>query len=177
MIRRPRRALAASLTALVGLALCALVATSAIQLLVHEKPVLDYHAAAARLHDLHWTSTPVRIAGIVLAVLGLALLLAALLPGRALVLPLQEDGSTSAPLTSGARRHGMTRTLRASAESLDGVGSAKVGLRRRKLKARIKPDRLATPELGGQVTTALEEQLDRIGPAKRPRTKVKIGRP
>ncbi|HVV07742.1 DUF6286 domain-containing protein [Amycolatopsis sp.] len=176
MIRRPRRSLAATLVALVGLALCALVATSAIQLLVHQKPVLDYHAAATRLHDLHWNELPVVIAGAVLAALGLVLLLTAVLPGRALVLPLQGGGGTSAPLDSGAARRGMTNTLRAAAESIDGVGSAKLKLGRRKLKARITPDRLAGDELGRQVTAALDEQLDRIAPARRPATRVKIGR-
>ncbi|GAB2997208.1 DUF6286 domain-containing protein [Amycolatopsis acidiphila] len=172
MIRRSRRSLAATVVALVGLAACALVATSAIQLLLHKTPVLDYTRAANAAHDTNWSELPVVIGGAVLAALGLALLLPAVLPGRPLVLPLRETG---APLISGAGTRGMAAVLRSAAESVEGVAAVKLKLRRKTVTARVDAGRLAPEDLGEQVRAALEDQLGRIDPATRPHVRVHIG--
>ncbi|NIH80387.1 DUF6286 domain-containing protein [Amycolatopsis viridis] len=175
MIRRSRRSLAATLVALVGLALCVLVAISAVQLLLHARPVLDYDAAAARAHATHWDALPVAIIGGVLAAVGLVVLLAAILPGRALVLPLTGGGSPdAAPVKAGASRRSITGSLRSAAEQADGVESVKLRLRRRSVTARVRGGRLATGEVAGEVRRAIEDQLDRIAPAHRPRVKVHV---
>lgn len=172
MIRRSRRSLPATCVALVGLALCALVATSAVQILLHKPPVLDYARAADWAHDTHWTSLAVVIGGAVLVVLGLVLLLAAVLPGKALVLPLQEGGD--APLSSGVRSRSTAAVLRSAVESVEGVGALKIKLRRKKVTANVIAGRLAPEDLAGQVESALAEQLDRIGPQRRPRVRVRV---
>ncbi|GHF33854.1 hypothetical protein FHX82_005335 [Amycolatopsis bartoniae] len=169
MIRRSRRSLPATVVALVGLALCALVATSAVQLLLHKSPVLDYARAAGFAHRTQWSDLPVVIGGGVLAALGLLLLAGALLPGRALVLPL---GDERVPAGAGARS--MAAVLRSAAESVEGVDSAKLKLRRKKVTARVAATRLASEDLAERVRAALEDQLDRIGPAVRPSTRVRI---
>ncbi|ROS44948.1 DUF6286 domain-containing protein [Amycolatopsis thermoflava] len=174
MIRRSRRSLLASVVALAGVVACALVATSAVQLLLGERPVLDYDAVAARLHATRWEALPVAIGGGVLAALGLLVLLAAVLPGRALVLPL--SGGSSAPVKAGASRRSITGSLRSAAESADGVESAKVRLRRRSVTAKVRGSRLAADDVASQVRRAVEDQLDRIGPARRPRVKVHVRR-
>lgn len=176
MIRRSRRSLPATVVALLGLVICALVATSAIQLLLHKPPVLDYARAARALHDTQWHELPVVIGGAILGVLGLALLLSAVLPGRALVLPLQGGRSTSDPLISGARSRSMGAVLRSAGESVEGVGAVQVKLGRKKVKAKVTAGRLAPEDLADRVHAALEGQLDRIAPDTRPRTRVKIRR-
>ena len=168
MIRRSRRSLPATVVALVGLALCALVATSAVQLLLHKPPVLDYARAASAANRTQWSDLPVVLGGAVLAALGLLLLAGALLPGRALVLPLREDR-----VPAGAGTRGMAAVLRSAAESVEGVDTAKLKLRRKKVTATIAAGRLAPQDLEEQVRAALEDQLDRIGPAVRPRTRVR----
>ncbi|NKQ52136.1 hypothetical protein HFP15_04490 [Amycolatopsis sp. K13G38] len=173
MIRRSRRSLPATIVALAGLAVCALVATSAIQLLINERPVLDYRRIAEYVHGLDWTALPVVIAGSALAFFGLVLFLAAVLPGRALVLPLQEGGGAS---IAGASRRGIRAALQASAVAVDGVAAVRLKYRRRKVKAKITPTRTAPDDLGARVDEAVIAQLDRIGPQRRPRVHTKIGR-
>ncbi|WP_116100787.1 DUF6286 domain-containing protein [Amycolatopsis thermalba] len=172
MIRRSRRSLAATLVALAGLIACALVATSAVQLLLGERPVLDYDAVAAGLDATRWEALPVAIGGGVLAAVGLVVLLAAVLPGRALVLPL--SGGGSAPVKAGASRRSITGSLRSAAESADGVEAAKVRLRWRSVTAKVRGSRLAADDVATQVRRAMEDQLDRIAPARRPRVKVRV---
>lgn len=171
MIRHSRRSLAATVVALVGLAVCALVATSAIQLLLHKTPVLDYTRAATAAADTHWSELPVVIGGAVLAVLGLALLLPAVLPGRPRVIPLQGTGGA---LISGAGTRSMAAVLRSAAESVEGVGAVKLKLRRKRVTAKVAPSRRAPADLDEHVRVALNEQLDRIEPEPRPRTRVRI---
>jgi hypothetical protein len=172
MIRRSRRSLAAGLVAIVGLALCALVATSAIQLLLNKPPVLDYQRAANWAHSTQWTSIAVVIGGAVLAFAGLVLLLAAIVPGKALVLPLQGSGNTA--LTSGVRRRSTAAVLRSAAESVEGVDALKLKVRRRKVAAKVAANRFGAENLQAQVESALSEQLDRIDPRRRPRVRVKV---
>jgi len=173
VIRRSRRSLPATIVALVGLAVCALVATSAIQLLVNERPVLDYQRIADYVHGLDWRALPVVITGSALAFFGLVLLLAAVLPGRALVLPLQGGGGTS---VAGASRRGMRAALQASAVAVDGVESVRLKYRRRKVTAKVTAARTAPEDLGAQVDEAMIAQLDRIGPQRRPRVHTRIRR-
>ncbi|GHE81869.1 hypothetical protein GCM10017786_10570 [Amycolatopsis deserti] len=172
MTRRSRRSLAATLVALIGVIGCVLVATSAVQLLLGERPVLDYDAVAAWLHATRWEALPVAIGGGLLAAVGLVVLLAAVLPGRALVLPL--SGGSSRVVKAGASRRSITGSLRSAAESADGVESAKVRLRRGSVTAKVRGGRLAADDVATQVRQAMEDQLDRIAPARRPRVKVRV---
>lgn len=172
MIRRSRRSLPATCVALVGLAVCALVATSAIQILLHKAPVLDYQRAANWAHSTQWTSVVVVIGGAVLAFLGLVLLLAAILPGKALVVPLRESGTTA--LTSGVGTRSTAAVLRSAAESIEGVDALKLKVRRKKVTARVAAGRFGAEDLQSQVESALSEQIDRIGQQPRPRVRVTV---
>lgn len=122
MIRRPRRSIAAALTALVVLGVCALLATSTIQLLTGYRPLLGYRKLFSALHGLHWADTVVLIAGCVAAVLGLALLLAALLPGAPNTLPLRDNKSG---LRACASKRSLRTTLRTAAGTVAGVERVK----------------------------------------------------
>ncbi|WP_031464827.1 DUF6286 domain-containing protein [Sciscionella sediminilitoris] len=122
MIRRPRRSIAAALAALILLGVCALLATSTIQLLTGYPPVLGYRQLFGTLHGLHWADATVLIAGCAAAVLGIVLLLAAFLPGAPNALPLRDNESG---LRACASKRSLRTTLRTAASGVAGVERAK----------------------------------------------------
>lgn len=168
MKRRPRRSTPATLTAVVLLAACALVAVVAVQLILGQTPWVSYRAVADALHGVRWTDLAPAVAGGAAALLGLVLLLAAILPGRPTVLPL--DGE----LNSGASRRSYRSTLRTAASTVDGVSGAKVTLKRRKVSAKVTTGRTNTAGLADAVRDAIDRRLDQITPAVRPAVKIKV---
>jgi hypothetical protein len=161
--RRPRRSRPAVLAGLVLLAACVLVATDAIQIVVKRHPMLTYATLAHDLHRLHWNGLATEITAIVLLAIGLILLLAACLPGRHVVLALDEGDSLP---PSGLSRHGLRTMLRAAAADVDGVTTAKLTLRRKVAAASVHS---AGPPgtLAEDVRRALDQRLDQIAPARR----------
>ncbi|GAB3158368.1 hypothetical protein GCM10027258_69410 [Amycolatopsis stemonae] len=168
MKRRPRRSTPAVLTALVVTAAGALAAVVAIQLILGERPWLDYGATARRLHDVRWADLPVVITGGVVALLGLVLVLAAVLPGKLTVLPLRGD------LDSGASRRSFGSTLRAAAARVDGVEKVRLKLRRRSVRVRVQTRRTRPDGIADAVRVAVAARLDRIDPVRRPEVKVRL---
>lgn len=166
--RRPRRSIPATLTAVVLLAACAFVAVIAIQLLLGQNPWVSYESVAGTLHDARWNDLVPAIAGGGAALLGLALLLAAILPGKPTVLPLEGE------LDSGASRRSYRSTLSTAASTVDGVSAAKVKLKRRKVFAKVSTGRTVTDGLADAVRAAIEHRLDQIAPATRPAVKIKV---
>lgn len=167
MTRHSRRSLPAMLVALVVLAACVLVAVSAIQFLVGQRPLLTYDALAGAVHDTSWSELPVVLGGGAAVVIGLVLLYNAVIPGKPTVVPL--DGPDS-----GAVRHSLRRTLRASAAEVDGVASVKLKLRRKKAITKVRTNRTNTDGLADAVRDAVSQRLDRIGPVTRPAVRVRV---
>ncbi|WP_037370609.1 DUF6286 domain-containing protein [Amycolatopsis orientalis] len=168
MKRRTRRSFPASVTAVVVLAVCVLAAVAAIQRLTGHQPWLDYRAVAAAVHGAQWTDlVPALVSGAV-AVLGLVLLWAALLPGKRRILPL-----TGTP-DSGADATGYRTALRTAAAEVDGVDRAQVATGARKIKVRVKTARTRTDGLADAVRAAVESRLDRISPVRRPAVSVRV---
>ncbi|WP_116102623.1 DUF6286 domain-containing protein [Amycolatopsis thermalba] len=170
MKRRPRRSLPAALVAVILLAAGALVAVTAVQMLLNEPTWISYDQAARTLHGLLWTDTPVLAAGIVAAALGVLLLLCAVVPGARTVLPLAADDTA---IDSGASRHSYRGTLRAAAD-VDGVDGVKLKVRGRSLTARVRTERTNTTGLAEAVEHSLAHRLDQIAPAVRPAVKIKL---
>lgn len=168
MKRRPRRSAPATLSALVILAVCVLAAAVSIQLLLGERPWISYAAVTGWLNGQRWTDVIPAVAGGVAALLGLALLLAAVLPGRARVLPLRGD------LDSGASRRSYRSTLRTAASTVDGVSGAKLKLGRRRVKAVVTTARTSTEGLADAVRTAVEQRIGQIDPVTPPAVKVRL---
>ncbi|MET9259490.1 DUF6286 domain-containing protein [Amycolatopsis sp. NPDC004079] len=168
MKRRTRRSLPASLTAGALLAVCVLVAVAVIQRLTGNQPWLDYRAVATAVHNAHWTDlVPALISGAV-ALVGLVLLWAALLPGKRRILPLTGDPD------SGADTVGYRSALRAAATGVDGVDRARLSTGSRKVKVRVKTARTRTDGLTDAVRSAVESRLDHIAPARRPAVSVRV---
>ncbi|WP_351224480.1 DUF6286 domain-containing protein [Streptomyces sp. NPDC002133] len=168
MKRRPRRTIPATLTALVLLAACVLVAIVAIQLAIGRTPIISYRSVTGTLHSIHWNDTAPLIAGGTCALLGLLLLLAALLPGRPTVLPLTGD------MDAGVTRRSLRHALQNTAATVDGVTRAKLKLGRRTIVARIRTDRTNTAGLTDAVRGALDQRLDQVAPLNRPAMKIQL---
>jgi len=150
------------------LAACVLVAVVAIQMLLGETPWIRYDTVTGALHDTRWSDVVTAVAGAVAVVLGLAMTLAALLPGKPTVLPLRGDPD------SGASRRSYRSTLRTAASTVDGVSGATVKLKPRTVFAKVSTGRTTTDGLADAVRHAVEHRLDQIGPVVRPTVKVKI---
>lgn len=156
------------------LAASVVVAASAIQTLLREKPWISYDSAARTLHGLQWTELPLAIAGGVVAALGLVLVLAAVLPGALTILPLRAGTDD---VDAGASRRSYRSTLRAAVSTVDGVASAKLKLRKRRVSARVRTDRTRPDGLGDAVRSALTDRIEQIQPAATPKVKVVVKAP
>ncbi|EOD59782.1 DUF6286 domain-containing protein [Amycolatopsis vancoresmycina] len=160
----------AALTALVVLAVCTLVTTALVQRLLGQRPVLSYDAVAARVHATSWNELPVLVGGGAAVLAGCALLAAALLRGRPVVVAL----ASAAGIDAGTPRHGLERSLRAAAESVDGVAAAGLRLGRRKVRVKVRTNRTNREGLAEAVRTAVQGRLERVGPAKVPEVRVRV---
>lgn len=178
MIRRPRRTVPAVLVALVVLALAALVATSSVQTLLGRPPLVPFDAVGGALGEVAWRSGVVRIAGVVVAVVGLLLLLAALVPGRPHVLPLarrgEGDTAESDISESGIHRTDATRLLRSTAQDVAGVERASVDLRRTRARVRATVARADGDRARAELRERLESRLAGLSLARVPRLRLSV---
>jgi hypothetical protein len=176
MMRRPRRTVPATVTALVLLSVCVLTAISVIQILVDQRPLISYAAIADLAHTTHWDSLPVLTASGLVMLIGLILLLTAILPGRPTVVPLQavDNGTT---MDIGASRRSLRSTLRAAANAVDGVTATNLALRRRTVTAVVRTHRTTPEGLAEAVRAAIDHRLDQIAPATRPAVRVRVVAP
>ncbi|MGW6446884.1 DUF6286 domain-containing protein [Lentzea sp. NPDC055074] len=165
MTRRSRRVLTATLTALVLLAASVLVAVTAVQLALGEPPFLPYDSLVGSVHDLTWSAREVAVAGGVVAAIGLLLLLAAIVPGRARTAALDQHTAVSV--------RGLRNALR-SAAVVDGVESAAVKVRRRRVRAVVRTRRAVVDGLGDTVRTALEHRVGEFALARPPQVVVRV---
>jgi hypothetical protein len=159
------------LTALVALVLCALLATVAIQLISGRPPVLDYQSVAANLHRAQWRDLAVAITGGVVALVGLVLLLAAVIPGRAMVLPL---GADETDLVAGVSRRSLLLTLRSAAGAVEGVAKVRLALRGRTIAVVAHADRTDDTGIADALRSAIQGRIEQLAPATTPTVKVRV---
>jgi hypothetical protein len=171
VIRRPRRGIPATLTALVALVLCALVAVVAIQLIAGQPPVFSYRTIAADLHRAQWRDLVVAIVGGAVALVGLVLLLTAVIPGRAMVLPL---GSDDTDLVAGVSRRSLLLTLRSAAGAVDGVATVRLALRGRTIAVIVHADRTDDTGIADALRAAVQGRLAQLAPATEPTIKIRV---
>ncbi|MCM6776348.1 DUF6286 domain-containing protein [Nocardia sp. CDC159] len=160
MRRSPRRVAPAVLVALIGLACCAVVVLSLLQRLTGAGEFVSYDGVANRLHEITWADSRGLAAGLIAGVAGVALLALALLPGRSILVPLVADDEIAA----GVGRRGLDAALRAAAQSVEGVRSARVRLRRKRVRITAKASHAHPPELPDAVRAAVDERIGSIGP-------------
>lgn len=177
MNRRPRRITPAVIVALVVLVVCVLVALSLIQNLAHTAEFVSYDSVATRLHDTTWHSYWVLGVGIGAAVIGVVLFVAAILPGRRVVEPLEPLQPHEA-LAAGIARRSLDGALHDAAASVAGLEAARV--RRSRGGIRVQ-GRAAHPDHEGleqTVDAAVGARLTRIAPQSAPpvTTRLRVGR-
>ncbi|RJQ66979.1 hypothetical protein D5S17_34940 [Pseudonocardiaceae bacterium YIM PH 21723] len=172
MIRRSRRTIVAAVTALLLLAAAAFVATWGIQLLANKPPLIAPAQVARQLHATTWDSPRVLAAAAILAVLALILAVKAMLPGRALVLPL--DAGDNAEISAGVTRRGMGNALRAAAAQVPGTDSATVAAGSTRVTALVRTSLGAPKQVADEVKAALAERLTTIAPQRMPRVRVRV---
>ncbi|RDI69013.1 DUF6286 domain-containing protein [Nocardia pseudobrasiliensis] len=160
MRRSPRRVIPAVLVALVLLAACVAVVVSLIQRLTGATEFISYDGVMNRLHEISWADSRGLAAGLAGAAAGLVLLGLAVLPGRSILVPLVAEDEIAA----GVGRRGLDEALRAAAQSVEGVRSARVRLHRKRVRITAKAAHTHPPELPDAVRTAVDERLGRIGP-------------
>lgn len=176
MIRRPRRTAPAVLVAGVLLAVSVLVAWSSVQVLLDAQPVIPFAAAAAALSNLTLADPFVLAAAAVTALVGLALLLVAVVPGAPTVVALADPAEPAGPV-AGVTRRSLARAL-ARAAAVDGVHGATVRLTRRRVVVTARtPYRTTQPDLADHVRDAVTARLTDIGLARPTAVAVRIAQP
>lgn len=168
MTRRSRRALPATLTALVLLAASVLVAISAVQLVLGQPPLLPYDTVATTLHDTRWSDDAVAVTGAVATAAGLLLVLIAVVPSRARTVQLDEQTTLSL--------QGLRNALKSAAQ-VDGVDQAAVKVRPRKVKAVVRTRRTTADGLADTVLQALEHRLADLALTRPPQVVVRVRAP
>lgn len=200
MTRRPRRSAAATVLALLGLAAAVLVAWSCIQLLLGDTPLIPFATLTQAGAGIAWVSSAVRIAGVVLAVIGLGLIAAAVVPGTPRVLPVappptdptdpagladsadsgNDDDNTAASQRSlGVRRVGIERasvahTLRVTTRRVDGVDTATVKVTGRRVTARVRTGYTDPTRVRGEVDRAVHARLADLALARTPQLRLRV---
>jgi hypothetical protein len=160
----------AAVTALVLLAICALVTTALVQRLLGERPVVSYETVATRVHATAWNQLPVLVGGGAAVLAGGALLFAAVLRGRPVVLALtSEEG-----IDAGTPRRGLKRSLQAAAASVDGVAGAALRLGRRRVRVKVRTNRTNREGLADAVRAAVEGRVERVGLVEVPEVRVRV---
>ncbi|WP_133830122.1 DUF6286 domain-containing protein [Actinomycetospora succinea] len=155
-----------------------LVVVCCVQALLGQAPLIRFSQVLEVTAGQRWNSGATIAVAIVLAVLGLVLLLAAIRPGKPTVMPLvrmtDADGAPGAD--AGVRRTSLSKDLTTTAEGVPGVARATVSARRSRVTATITvaaADPTAVPDT---VRGRLEYRLIEVGPAPRPKVRVKARR-
>lgn len=182
MIRRPRRVIPASLAALVILAVCVVAAVSIIQELAGGAPLVPLGTLDVRARAQHLDGTVMASAGALAAGLGLILIGCALIPGRPDTLALAPvpseaaDGQLpgAAHPGAGVSRPGLRTALGAVIADVDGVASARVRVRSRRVAARVRTELTDTAAVRAAVRDALGHRLSQVGLARQPEIRVSV---
>jgi hypothetical protein len=172
MMRRPHRAVPASLVALVLLGTSAAVALTLIPGPTGAPDYLWHDGIVRVLHATTWDDPRVAGAGLAAVAAGLALLALAVLPDRTTLVPLTAPDEIAA----GVLRDDLHAALGAAARSVAGVRSARVRVRRRRVRVIARTDLAKSPELTRAVLAAVDDRVTRIGPNPSPRVAARVRR-
>ncbi|MEH1127883.1 DUF6286 domain-containing protein [Micromonospora sp. CPCC 206061] len=136
--------------------------------------MLDWPALYRWAQRTTWGAAPVRLISCLLALGGLALLLAQLAPRRPDRLALHSDDTATDAAVS---RRGLTRAVRSAVTSVDGIADARVKIRRRRIQVRARtpmsePSHIA--EVRDTTTVAARQRVDSLTLEKPPALSVRV---
>jgi hypothetical protein len=124
--------------------------------------VVDWHPAYAWAKHTTWNQGSVRVACVVLIVAGLVLLIAELKPARVSRLAADPAQAGAAGIDTAYTRRGLAAAVRSAVTSVDGVRSASVKAKRRKVvvaATAAAQDRAAARSLRDPVSAAARQRL------------------
>jgi hypothetical protein len=122
-------------------------------------------------HQLHWDDPRSLVASGVACALGLMLIYYALLPGRLRVVPVDSQHARSVVAVT---RGGLRRHLAGAANSVNGIASATVRVRGRRVHVYASSSLRDTEGLAAQVETAVTERISALSPLRPPRVSVTV---
>ncbi|WP_435105524.1 DUF6286 domain-containing protein [Nocardiopsis synnemataformans] len=161
---RPRRSWPAVITGLVIL-LVAIVAAAEVISALAGSPLglIPVGAASGYAATTTWSMPSVQIASAVLALIGLALIVAALAPGRGRWTALRTDDPA---LVVGLTRPALRRAVAAAAEGVSGVDGVHVTVRGNRIRVHARTGMRRSAGLPAEVTAAVERRLEELAPLR-----------
>ncbi|MEC3894226.1 DUF6286 domain-containing protein [Nocardiopsis alba] len=161
---RPRRSWPAVITGLVILAVAVIAAAEVIAALAGNPlrlipvgPATDYATTTT------WSEPSVLIASAVLALIGTALIVVALVPGRGRWTALRTDDPA---FVVGLTRPALRRAVSAAAQEISGVEHAHVTVRGNRLRIHVRTGMRDARGLPTQVTRSVEHRLAELAPLR-----------
>ncbi|PWV58270.1 DUF6286 domain-containing protein [Nocardiopsis sp. L17-MgMaSL7] len=161
---RPRRSWPAVLVGLLILVVAVVAAAEVIAALAGNPlrlipvgPATDYAAATT------WSEPSVQIASAVLALIGLALIVVALAPGRSRWTALRTDDPA---LVVGLTRPALRRAVAAAAQDVSGVDHVHVVVRGNRIRVHVRTGMRESHGLPAEVTSAVETRLEELAPLR-----------
>ena len=136
--------------------------------------VLDWPALYRWAQRTTWGSAPVRITSALLALVGLALLLAQLAPRRPDRLAVHSDDTATDAAVS---RRGLTRAVRGAVNGVDGIADARVKVRRRRIQVRARTPMSDASQIAAvrdATTLAARQRVDSLTLEKPPALSVRV---
>jgi negative regulator of sigma E activity len=124
--------------------------------------------------ETSWTAAAVRLASVLVAVVGVALVVAQLKPRRPSQVSL--DSGIDATTATVARR-GLARSVRSAVTDVDGVSDADVAVSRRRIRVRARIRAVqpaAAPTMRDTVTHAARQRLDAVRLKQPPTLSVRL---
>lgn len=136
--------------------------------------LLDWPALYRWAQRTTWGSAPVRITSGLLALGGLALLLAQLAPRRPDRLTVHSDDTGTDAAVS---RRGLTRAIRNAVTDVDGIADARVDVRRRRIRVRARTPASEASQIAAvrdTTTLAAQQRVDALALQKPPTLSVRV---
>ncbi|REE98662.1 DUF6286 domain-containing protein [Thermomonospora umbrina] len=167
---RPRRTWPAMLAAVLLTAAGVLVAVETISGLAGSPTELvDHRRVLSWLGRTSWNDPVTIAAGAVVALLGLACLMAGLKPGHTSLVQLRGDDPE---LVVGVTKGGLRRAVATAAGDVEMVGGVKVKVRRHRVAVAVETPLRQPDGLAERVEKAVSHRLEELGP--RPRRSVSV---
>lgn len=161
---RPRRSWPAVITGLLVLALAVVSAAEVIAALSGSPlRLIPVGAATEYATTATWSEPSVQIASAVLAFIGLALIVLALVPGKGRWMALRTDDPA---LVVGLTRSALRRAVASAAHGVGGVDGVNVSVRGNRMKVHVTTGLRDSEGLPAEVTAAVQRRLEELAPLR-----------
>lgn len=172
--RRPGRSLAASLVAIVLLAIGVAAIWFSVARLVNGSWPGFLATAVQWFGSLSWDSPGIWIIAITAVGIGLVLLLAALIPGRFSGMQVQAGGDDDRATEALLSNRALTRLATAHAERMDGVITGKARVKGKKVRLTVTSPLRQPGDLRRRVAESVAERLQSTGLVHKPKVGVRV---